>query len=82
MKAKAGHAEQAQGSFGFAAWNGKTAKHRKKSQRQVGGKAPERRRPLWTPSDGNVANGLFLLEFAAKLPCAHSAKRGRRFFAA
>src|SRR5699024_7363400 len=47
----------------------------KKSQRQAGGKAPERRRPLWTPSDGNAANGLFWLDFAAKLPCAHSAKR-------
>ena len=46
-----------------------------KSQKQAGGKAPERRRPLWTPSDGNAANGLFWLDFAAKLPCAHSAKR-------
>ena len=35
----------------------------KKSQKQAGGKAPERRRPLWTPSDGNAANGLFWLDF-------------------
>ena len=49
----------------------------KKSQKQAGGKAPERRRPLWTPSDGNAANGLFLIDFAAMLPCAHSAKGGR-----
>ena len=31
----------------------------KKSKKRVGGKAPERRRPLRTPSDGNAANGLF-----------------------
>ena len=49
----------------------------KKSQKQAGGKAPERRRPLWTPSDGNAANGLFLIDFAAMFPCAHSAKSSR-----
>ena len=39
----------------------------KKSQKQSGGKAPERRRPLWTPSDGNAANGLFLIDFCGKV---------------
>ena len=31
------------------------------------------------PSDDNAANGLFLLDFATKLPCAHSAFGERRF---
>jgi len=52
-----------------------------KSQKQAEGKAPERRRPLWTPSDGNTAGGPFLLDFAAKVPCVHSANADGTFFA-
>jgi len=45
-----------------------------KSQKQAEGNAPERRRPFWTPSGGNAASSPFLPDFAAKFPCAHSAK--------
>src|SRR5699024_3391467 len=38
----------------------------KKSQKQAGGKAPERRRPLWMPSDGSASQRPVLVQFFGK----------------